>query len=714
MKKPSDVKASLLASHRLASPNPSDVNVDPAAAASSSSSYRLRRYSWRTSLTFTGPILLIGFYAFISFYYLNQPPVNAIVPSNGVDARWSYYAWFIISIFTLEWARSGLANVEAAAIMRPALAPDTAMELMWHADANWSNVLWWLRGLRNLFLGRLAGRLASNRRSVLASRPGGLWWFLSGASFLLFIAIPLSGLTMELTTVSVPCTEKAMIRGSHPKGFNWKGMIDLPKITRGKWTAGGATTPSDASIIYALHGKANVSTRYYEEEIVASNDSTTIQVFVGPAVDRPVAGNAWGLESSINCRQVPQDELQLIQVHGWNDYSVLLDPTDESFLNVNETGIFSDITSYSLVVAADGVTEGRSPYSDASNHDASTLDGMRSATPQDRPTTALFEAYLWQGFNTVNDSTMDTLLTATTQNIAHVQNHRIDDDTSISLAGFAIQCRIQSAVGNATLSPAHRTYSGFTRGTSAQSRGLTISSWLPLVRDLYPVQIQALEAIGNHDEKNYHLLTPYNASGSESTWLAMHLAIGSLPYTNRSEADPQDPADAVFVMQAIYPALTPQNLTLALYKLLGESMIAMMGPGAQDPWEGDLYTLATTYYLRPGVVPWKVVLVLLVIWALIMVSTSTWMAFTRRWAPSLVGFEFFKFGAEYGMEVHAFDDRRFERCGPLKEIPGMVGNLPREGSMQDRVGSEGFVGLSKNVATWKGRFVFDRERAGKG
>lgn len=113
-----------------------------------SSVYRLRRYKWRTFLNILGPSLVLGFYSFVCFHFLINPPVNNIVPFTRVNSHWIFYSWIVLSVFILDWARSALANLEATALMNN-VAPQSAMELMWHADNNWNNFLWWLRAVRN-------------------------------------------------------------------------------------------------------------------------------------------------------------------------------------------------------------------------------------------------------------------------------------------------------------------------------------------------------------------------------------------------------------------------------------------------------------------------------------------------------------------------------------------------------------------------------------
>lgn len=124
----------------------------------------------------------------------------------------------------------------------------------------------------------------------------------------------------------------------------------------------------------------------------------------------------------------------------------------------------------------------------------------------------------------------------------------------------------------------------------------------------------------------------------------------------------------------------------------------MMGSSAQESWEGDLRGLKPTHYLKTGVVPWQAILMLLALWTVFIVGRSIWLAFTKRWAPTLGGFELFKFGADFNQEVNDFGSLRFEKCEPLRAIPGMVGALPGNANG----GDEGFIRLSENFASSDG------------
>ncbi|KAL9036757.1 MAG: hypothetical protein Q9180_004111 [Flavoplaca navasiana] len=113
--------------------------------------YSFERYIPRSLLNTLGPFLLTAFYMFILFVYLLRPSLNDVVPYFPVDAKTVFYAWLILSVFVLDWAKSGLAGFEASALMQPSLAPKTALQLMWHADQAWESLSGWWNALSALF-----------------------------------------------------------------------------------------------------------------------------------------------------------------------------------------------------------------------------------------------------------------------------------------------------------------------------------------------------------------------------------------------------------------------------------------------------------------------------------------------------------------------------------------------------------------------------------
>ena len=316
---------------------------------------------------------------------------------------------------------------------------------------------------------------------------------LSATSLSIFLTVPLSGLTMELTTVSAPSSAQAAVLGPTPETFNPKGIINIPQIARGKWKAGGRTTPADSSFFYAPEGTANVSTEFFQDQI-QTQTTRHVQSFLPPAVNGLVKGNFWGMLSNISCKAVDSGHLKLIKAETLDayppTYSVythhengqpMYDRTDATAglsapLWVNETAVFRDIVLYSMVAKADGTWYGDTIYDSDTNHDYETFDSASGATPDNEVTTGLFEIYLCQAYSSgIKDPNMTHLLESRSPSV-HVVRKELEVDINrgpqlFDLAGFGVQCYVKLEMGNAYLDPATRTCSSFIRGANANGTG---------------------------------------------------------------------------------------------------------------------------------------------------------------------------------------------------------------------------------------------------
>lgn len=704
-------------------------------------------------MTFCGPLIVLAFYVVICVVFLARPVPYGIATSIALDARACFYAWFILVVFMLDWARAGMANIEASALMHPRIAPKTAMQLMWHTDCKWANPLWWFRAMRAVLLHRFKHQAKVS--DGYGSRPSLLWAVLSITTLLIFTGLPLSGLTMELVSVMVYSDQSAIIRGPNGTTFNIRMATDPMRQIQSTWQTGRSTEPSGGAIVYAPHGTENVSTTYFEDQI--SEHVQQIEFFTGPAVSETVYGEAWGMRTNVSCSAVPKEELYMLQIDDF-DYSVRrLLWTDEGRVytddgraltewvpassgqfamteffctwdcwpltyqveNLNDTD-----TPYWLVVVADGYEQRfspaghKSPYLNDSNHDTMTFDSMANMRPDGETTTAILEMFLWQSHIYDNiDADLDQMTSgsyhqpvALLQNLTSLPSGNDADPKTLTYAGVSIHCEIQTAVGYAELDAARRTFSSF-RAAHAEPSGTAED----VGYDMWPPQVFAVELLTRYaDSTSSNLFqgnTPFNPR--DQTFDAFHTA------TNKGLLPAHDPSDAFSVS---WPALTPEDLQTAAYRLLGQGAIAMMDAGGLDEWTGDLKTLKPSLYLAPGVLSWKWALALLSAWALIMCTGALWMLVGAgpRWAPSLDGFEMFKFGAQFPDDVHTFKTVDFPRCGEaLTRLPGMVGMLPgsvitagdARGMNQDNKEKMGFIGLSENVASKDALYSLDRSQA---
>lgn len=75
-------------------------------------------------------------------------------------------------------------------------------------------------------------------------------------------------------------------------------------------------------------------------------------------------------------------------------------------------------------------------------------------------------------------------------------------------------------------------------------------------------------------------MTSVDPSEYDSRWKSLHLAIGAPASVvcDRCEASFGFKPGGKYA----YQTLSPENITLAMYQLLGQSMIAMMGSGSQE------------------------------------------------------------------------------------------------------------------------------------
>lgn len=102
------------------------------------------------------------------------------------------------------------------------------------------------------------------------------------------------------------------------------------------------------------------------------------------------------------------------------------------------------------------------------------------------------------------------------------------------------------------------------------------------------------------------------------------------------------------------------------------------------------------------------------LWAILVSSGALWLLISAKpwWAPALDGFEMFKFGAEYGEQIHDFKSKQLQDCGDaLNNIPGMIGVLPGLVLGKTTIRNKGYIGLSENTADVNIEYTSDRRVA---
>lgn len=653
------------------SPNGSQTNlINP-----ETDHYRLRRYYARSLLNILLPLLATGWYAFILFGYLLRPSVNEIVPKRPIDANVVFFSWLILSIFLLDWAKSGLAGFEAAALMKPKLAPSNAMQLMWHLDSAWGTLSGWRKALESFYrffkLKMHPNQDLQDAGDAAWRGPGLLWWYLAVNGLLLYVTLPLSGLTMNPGDALRLSSRKVSILGVNETTFDVRTNAAVSQLARDNWRTGHATAPPAPTIFYAPQGSKNVSSTYLEDFVqdVYQQDLSgqvatlrNVTIFAGPAVAERAHGKAWGFLSTVEC--FPTSLSRGLELINASKYSQRPDFTDLDMMfsgaGLSPVFYFPDDgygVNFSYVVASDRDIEG------VGNGE------YNNATRNHLPIKGSLEMVLWQsiskdykpddGYTKMRNSPLVT---------------RSDNGSTL---GFGVRCTVESNVGTALLDAAKRMYSSFKQAPAVGNINFQVPIFsYPGVFAIQSVVFQALSTV-----QLGYMGPPSCMPGADTTCNAFYganLATGGVPRVVKM-------AESGLALQV--PTISPERLTLAMYKLFGEAAAAMMAIGPGN-WTGELKGFDPANNIVPYLIPGKLVLVLLCLWTALTVIPQIYVFREQRWSSRLTAAEMFRFGAEIQDMARHLRSRDLRDNDVLRKTPGMVGDIAP--------GAEkGYVGLSR-------------------
>jgi len=608
--------------------------------------------------------------------------VNGVVPKRLNDANVVFFSWLILSIFLLDWAKSGLAGFEAAALMKPRLAPSNAMQLMWHLDSAWGTLSGWRRAIESLYR-FVTGKIHSNQalQDAVWRGPGLLWWYLAANGFLLYITLPLSGLAMNPSDALKLSSRKVQVLGVNETTFDVRTNSAVSQLARDGWRTGHSTAPQAPAIFYAPQDAKNVSSTYfedlvqdiYQQDLLAQAVTfRNITFFTGPPVAERAHGKAWGFLNTVECLPTGLSRgLELINasVYSRQPNSTVL---GNMFAGAGLSPVFyfpddGYGVNFSYVVASDrdilGVGNGE----------------YTNATFNSLPIKGSFEMVLWQsvssgyqpddGFTKMMNSPLVT---------------RSDNGSTL---GFGVRCTVKSDVGTALLDAAKRMYSGFEQVPAVGDTNFNVPIFsFPGVFAIQSIVFQALSTV-----QLGYMGPPSCLPGADVTCNAFYganLATGGVPRVVQMAASGQ-------ALQV--PTITPERMTLAMYKLFGEAAAAMMAIGPGN-WTGELMGLDPASDIVPYLIPWKLVLVLLCLWTVLTVIPQLCVFAEQRWSSRLTAAEMFRLGAEIRDCARQWGSREFQDNDVLRRMPGMIGDTV-PGAERGIVGLSTFPARSDRVYT---------------
>ncbi|KAI0903087.1 hypothetical protein F4823DRAFT_569043 [Ustulina deusta] len=211
-----------------------------------------------------------------------------------------------------------------------------------------------------------------------------------------------------------------------------------------------------------------------------------------------------------------------------------------------------------------------------------------------------------------------------------------------SVLGYGVHCAVESDVGYASLDAITRTYSDFVRRAADSGTGdlSTIAFNISIFQypDVFAIQSIVFQALSTLSLG--YMGPPSCAGGGDTTCSAFYganLATGGVPHISQV-------GDSQYARALQIPTITPERMTLAMYKLFGEAASALMAIGPGNWTSSDVNGLDPANNLVPVVVLWQFVLVLLGLWTVLSTIPQLLTFSQARWLQTLEAYAIMRFG----------------------------------------------------------------------
>ncbi|PGH18374.1 hypothetical protein AJ79_00441 [Helicocarpus griseus UAMH5409] len=638
-------------------------------------SSRLRRFPLRALVLIIIPPAILTYFVVLKTVLLTEDP--EMVPYGHRNGRWVYYSWFFIGVFGLGASRYGLEAAEAAMLQDPFWAPKDGRVLFSHAEKTWNGLAGWWYFLKATVKSRGRKRLA-----------GRLWFLHAVLSLAVYIALPLSGLAMELYDGYVKASGQARVIGRTTDNFYEKYGNKGVRASQA-WLSGAPMTPPGAGVVHTppdFDRKETESLQSLPNSL--PHTGGIVDLFLAPQSVTLVRGRAWGLRLGYKCDVVTDASNFTLLSRRWSTPDSVAGINDNTIGDVfnfdakyNDTTITfwntGNITGSPNVKAYGEIAHNRVIPRFVGNdlipdswEAVSTFDeeGLKSANN-------VIEIALWQlrgevqyketlgdiGFNetvkpslaglgspfvfgpeparnfSLNNTFLPEQIIKENNNLSAVIDIWGPLEAPISIAEpIGVRCLHQYQLGFADLHPELATFTSFTPAGAVPRGFMEDASFGPM----------ALNII----HRNYYDIFSPTARRSESNyWFYIKFI------------------DSESMRKAVMRAYA-MNALDAMFDLANDFDHAYEHPNLTATKEGKV--------LGPGDIPAEIPLALFAVWAAGCVIIGIMYGFKARWAETLNGFGMFVLGSDFAKEVRDGDlaiHEDFADSESLGRIPGMVG-----------------------------------------
>lgn len=641
--------------------------------------HRLRRFWGRSLALILAPLIIAGYFIFIWQFFLKQ---DGPLKYGTFNESYIFYSWFVVGVFGLSVSRYGIIGIEASMLHDPFWRTKNAMQLMMHSGGSWGGAGGWTRCLIGFFHWK-------------KSMAGRLWYLLSLVTMALFVGLPISGLSFELTDGYIQSSEHPTVIGRTWSNFHSRRLNQAQNQSMDLWKTGASVTLPGIGLAYTPPGLDRDQFKFLGS--VPNSlplDRDVPELFLAPQADSPINGEAWGLRLSYNCSVVESaSEFTILGTKvdhfsdfyesgssfnstnseiGKNAVSMNLWAYGETRIGPNNSPVWADADKFTASADSDDVNVSgileyalwqirlapgastRQGISITSNKRASAgedvvdFDGSLDPSIPDMGSPWTRDA---QGMYVVNDSFFSREINQIFPNDTTTAAPDAADPWKIQslidelAAPIGVRCHHMSLFGTAQLDAKTTSFTGFTPVPPVFNES-RMTAHTPMFG------ISASKMLPDH---YFDLFTATNAPA------------------------PVNEGPSTFYTSYV----KPEKLKQAVMRAYAQDALALMYDGLPDVSQGYQHSNLTSSrkgkVLELGIVPPLVPAIWLSLWAFICSLIGLAYGFRRRWSAALDGYTLFRFGADLGGEVRDLSSvGAFEECERLWDLPGFVGDA-REG-----------------------------------
>jgi hypothetical protein len=613
---------------------------------------------------------------------------------------WIFYSWFVEGVLGLAFSLYGLAGVEACMLMEPTWNVGNATKLMLHADKTWSGPGGWLK----TFKWALGSRMDGRRYRRL---PSGLWFVLAMPSMLVFIAWPLSGLTMEVTQgyYHASSATRANMTGFYYNTFNERDPDEAYVNAALLWRSVQAARVPGQGIIYTPEGYDRSKSAFLGQlpALLPKDDGIPL-MFLAAQSSKPTEGSVWGLLLQYNCSIIDKaEDFSIInKVAKVSKPKAFADGGNTVFVMNQTDGSWASNSNAFVKIGVDVWPRNKTDMSIAAffaphMNDCyfNTADGFEDYPGMYQEQVSELE--LWQSLQE-GDISSNTPLSYdfsikdpvkgydTIHNVRDFRGLSVKDYSKsepLPMTAIGVKCKASSSLGSADINGVSSTYSNFQRTDTPVSTVYdTFDKCARRLNAAVPHQILTHSTLGQQWFSS--LFKSSDAPPPFYGHKQFNTSVGEFLVGIRLEK--YNPRVQLGYLQA-------EQLRRSLLHAYASYAVSLMYSGEQAYTTQNGYKLtflnpnATEFQsgqvIKPGGMPAIIPLALFGIWAIISSALGMVYGFRRRWTETLDGHTTFRIGAE--LTDH---DRRVllrttnigvkQDDAALDVIPGLAGDTKPE------------------------------------